>query len=248
MARQARNYLTGAVSGTALIGIAVVAFVMLVSLQTLREWPLAGLGFGGGDSAGAAAVAPGRPAATPVGGAGAAIRAAAQNVPSARGRDGSRAADSLGGNGGSPAVPDSGSPVANVPNATAPGSAPGPTDGGGGSSPSSPAGSTASSDSGSGPVNRPGGGLPNPPGIGGAGGGAAGSGSSLTGAVTNTVNETVSGVDTATGGALGNTGVTKVTEEVVNGAAGPESPVGETVDKTVEKVQETVGGLLGGHH
>ena len=44
MARQARNYLAGAVSGTALIGLAVVAFVMLVSLQTLRDWPLAGIG------------------------------------------------------------------------------------------------------------------------------------------------------------------------------------------------------------
>jgi hypothetical protein len=56
--------------------------------------------------------------------------------------------------------------------------------------------------------------------------------------VTGTVNETVSGVDQATGGTLGSTGVTEVTEETVNGAAGPESPVGKTVDKAVE----TVGG------
>jgi hypothetical protein len=66
--------------------------------------------------------------------------------------------------------------------------------------------------------------------------------------VTGTVHNTVAGVDTATGGALGDTGVTQVTEEVVKGVAGPESPVGETVDKTVEKVKETVGGLLGGGH
>jgi hypothetical protein len=66
--------------------------------------------------------------------------------------------------------------------------------------------------------------------------------------VTNTVNNTVAGVDEATGGALGKTGVTKATEEVVDNAAGPESMVGETVDKTVEKVKETVGGLLGGGH
>jgi hypothetical protein len=63
--------------------------------------------------------------------------------------------------------------------------------------------------------------------------------------VTGTVNETVNGVDEATGGALGETGVTKTTEEVVEGVAGPESPVGKTVDKTVEKAGETVGGLLG---
>jgi len=36
--------------------------------------------------------------------------------------------------------------------------------------------------------------------------------------------------------------VTKVTEEVVDGVAGPESTVGKTVDKVVD----TVGGLLGG--
>jgi hypothetical protein len=75
--------------------------------------------------------------------------------------------------------------------------------------------------------------------------GNVGNGAGLSETVTGTVNDTVSGVDEATGGALGNTGVTKVTEEVVNGVAGPESPVGETVDKTVEKVNEAVGGLLG---
>jgi hypothetical protein len=63
--------------------------------------------------------------------------------------------------------------------------------------------------------------------------------------VTNTVDNTVSGVDEATGGTLGGTGVPKVTEEVVEGVAGPESTVGEAVDETVEKVKETVGGLLG---
>jgi hypothetical protein len=63
--------------------------------------------------------------------------------------------------------------------------------------------------------------------------------------VTGTVNNTVSSVDQVTNGALGNTGAAKVTESVVESVAGPESPVGETVDKTVEKVKETVGGLLG---
>jgi hypothetical protein len=40
--RQARTYLRGAVSATALIAAAVVAFVVLVSLQALENWPLAG--------------------------------------------------------------------------------------------------------------------------------------------------------------------------------------------------------------
>ena len=44
MIRQAHTYLAGAVSGTALIAVAVVVFVLLVSLQALRDWPLAGLG------------------------------------------------------------------------------------------------------------------------------------------------------------------------------------------------------------
>ena len=72
--------------------------------------------------------------------------------------------------------------------------------------------------------------------------GSGGSGQSTSGAVTGAVNNTVSGVDQALGGTLGNAGVTNATEEVVNNVAGPESPVGETVDKVVE----TVGGLLGG--
>ncbi len=59
MIRQAQTYLVGAVSGTTLIAAAVVAFVALVSLQALRDWPLPGLA--GGDS-GAAAVSAGHPA------------------------------------------------------------------------------------------------------------------------------------------------------------------------------------------
>jgi len=64
--------------------------------------------------------------------------------------------------------------------------------------------------------------------------------------VTKTVNDTVAGVDEVTGGTLGKSGVPQTTEEVVNGVAGPESTVGERVDKTVEKVKDGVGGLLGG--
>jgi hypothetical protein len=59
------------------------------------------------------------------------------------------------------------------------------------------------------------------------------------------VNGTVNGVDeTVLGGTLEETGVTQVTEEVVDGVAGPESLVGQTVGGA----DEAVGGLLGGGH
>lgn len=61
--------------------------------------------------------------------------------------------------------------------------------------------------------------------------------------ITETVNETVGSVDETVGGTLSEVGVTHVTEEVVNGVAGPESVVGKTVDG----VGEVLGGLTGGH-
>lgn len=45
-------YLAGAVSGTVLIIAAVIAFVPLVSLQALREWPISGLDIGVNSHAG----------------------------------------------------------------------------------------------------------------------------------------------------------------------------------------------------
>ncbi|MFL5899662.1 MAG: hypothetical protein ACJ75S_00465 [Solirubrobacterales bacterium] len=212
MIRQAHTYLAGAVSGTALIGAAVVTFVMLVSLQALKDWPLAGIG-GGGDSA---AVSTGQPASgtgNAASGAGAAAaRAAGNGANRADRRPGGVDAlrGQLGGN-------------------AAGGTSPAPS---GGEAPSGGAGSTPSSTSGGGSGGS------------GSGGGSTGSGSgqSTSGAVTGAANETVSGVDQATGGALGSTGVTKVTEETVNGVAGPESRAGKTVDEVVK----TVGGLPDG--
>ena len=70
------------------------------------------------------------------------------------------------------------------------------------------------------------------------GGGGGTTTSSTSSKVTSTVNETVNQVDeTVTGGALEATGVTQVTEEVVNGVVGPESTVGKTVDETVKTVK-----------
>src|SRR3954469_25806301 len=65
--RLTQSYVVGAISGTATIVVAVVAFVMLVSLQTLQEWPVSGFGPGSGsghgdDQAGTRAHGPASPA------------------------------------------------------------------------------------------------------------------------------------------------------------------------------------------
>src|SRR3954452_8727874 len=76
MIRQAHTYLAGAVSGTALIAIAIAVFVMLVSLQAARDWPFAGL-VGSGDDASTPETAPAVPAAARAAGAAAGATAAA---------------------------------------------------------------------------------------------------------------------------------------------------------------------------
>lgn len=227
MVRQAHTYLAGAISGSALVGAAVVAFVLLVSLQALRDWPLAGIG--GGDDG--TAVSKGRPATA--GAATAAAQAVAGAGPAAKANAGRGAGAAPGrrqhvgvATVGAPSSPGSstGSPAGEAPSSTPPAGG-----GSGGPTTSQP----AESSSGGG---GNGGGGPAP---GTGGGGPGGSTQSTSGAVTGAVNNTVAGVDQALGGA----GVTKTTEEVVNNVAGPESTVGETVDK----VGETLGGLLGGH-
>ena len=59
----------------------------------------------------------------------------------------------------------------------------------------------------------------------------------------NTANNTVSQVDETLGGARGETGVTEGAQGVVNGVAGPQSPVGHAVDETIG----AVGDLLHPH-
>jgi hypothetical protein len=77
-----------------------------------------------------------------------------------------------------------------------------------------------------------------------ANGGGSGTAPSTSGTVTSTVNDTVTKVDeTALGGTLHESGVTPVTEGVVDGVTGPESPVGKVVDETVG----AVGNLLPGN-
>jgi hypothetical protein len=229
MVRQAHTYLVGAMGGATLIAIAIAVFVLLVSAQVFRDWPIAALGNGdesaavstahpaGGSVAGAAAgpvVSPGSSGASAKqNGAGSAatglvagrggIGAAGVQAGAEQGGSGT----ATGGQGGSGAA---GSPQS--PNS------------------SSPSGSTGSSSSGGG---------------GGGGGSTSRTTSSPTGQVTETVNDTVSKVDeSALGGTLNESGVTAVTEGAVNGVAGPESAVGKAVDETAG----AVGGLLPGSH
>lgn len=237
MIRQAHTYLAGAVSGTALVAAAVVAFVLLVSLQALRDWPLAGISVGGDDSAAAGPSNPGAGSPTSpaeAGGTGPAGGPVATKG-AARGGNG-RSTDTQGNQVAVNTSPTAttGSPAAEAPPAN-------PT-GQGGSAPSdsSPTGSASSSPASGGG----GGGSGSSPATGtGSGSSAGSSGQSTSGAITGTVNKTVSGVDEATGGVIGSTGVTEATEKTVEGVAGPESTVGHTVDEALK----TVGGLLGGN-
>jgi len=227
MVRQAQTYLASAVSATALVSAAVVAFVLLVSLQALRDWPLAGLGVGGDE----AAVAPARSAGAA--GAGTLVAGGAGVAASDRAgaRDRGGGAPGTGQRDGSAALGASPSPSGVTPVGEAPSTGTGAGDGPGASAPGGSTPSSVGGGNGGAPASQPGGASP-----------GAGSGESTSGALTGAVNETVSGVNETLGGALGDTGVTEVTETTVNGLAGPESTVGKTVDKVVD----TVGGVLGG--
>jgi hypothetical protein len=227
MIRQAHTYLVGAMSGATLIAIAIAAFVLLVSAQVFRDWPIAALGSGDGG----AEVSEARPAPGSPGGARDPGPAAANGqATSATGGAGAAAK----GNGRSGAV--GAGPTATIEGESGGGNTVvGGGGGQGGSSPSAPAGSPGSPDPAA-PETSGGGGS-------GSGGGSTTSPPSTAGKVTETANDAVSQVDTTvTGGALQDSGVTPATEGVVNGVAGPESPVGRVVDETVN----SVGGILGG--
>jgi hypothetical protein len=209
--RQAHSYLAGAVSGTALIAFAIVGFVLLVSLQAVRDWPLADIG--GGERAGISAGHPAGSAPSSRGNGSATARRSG-----AGGRQGARGGDSRAGKTTLGPSPTSAAafPVDGAANAAEPEAA------GGNGSPS------AAANGGSGGGSE------------GQGGGSSSSGTT-SGTVAGTVNNAVSGVDSGTGGALGEAGATQVTEEAVNGVAGPESPLGKTVDKAAEAVGSLTG-------
>jgi hypothetical protein len=232
MVRQAHTYLVGAMSGATLIAIAIALFVLLVSAQVFRDWPIAALGGDGGASVSKAEPVGG----TPTGNSGTAIGAGAGAARTASGGapGGGNPAGRTGGDGGS-------APSATIEGSGTAGAAAGGGGDGGGSgagAPSGSAGGPAPS-----PTDRSSGG-----GHGGGSGGGSESGTtapSTSGKVTETVNDTVDQVDqTATGGTLNEAGVTEVTEGVVNGVAGPESAVGKVVDEAAG----AVGGVLGAGH
>jgi hypothetical protein len=239
MVRQAHTYLVGAMGGTTLIGVSIVVFVVLVSAQVFKDWPIAALGGGGEETAAVSSGHPEQssPAAftasnSPSAGAAPQRASGGVNGSSVPGgsvarhgglttlNGGSNQADS---DGGSPSTGSPGPAAAASPNSNAGSGSAGPASSGAGSGSSTGGGGHGSS------------------------GGEAGSGAAPppSGQVAETVNHTVAGVDeTALGGALHETGVSEVTESVVNGVAGPESPVGHVVDETAG----AVGGLLHGNH
>jgi hypothetical protein len=261
--RQAHAYLAGAVSSVALIAAAVVVFVLLISAQAFRDWPISGLGLAGeGDTA---AVAPARPVTSgsaSTAGGGASSTASGQGAASGNAR-----------HPGAGGHPGGGASVTSAPSA----GKPTPDSGVGGGSepagaPSSPAGA--------------GGSAPSP-----SGGNAQGGGqSSVTETVTKAVDNTASQVENAIPGAPVKPSVTEATNgilprapgtsgksraaEVSNGSGqgkpgaaeaahghgkskaaeetnedgqgggAPKSPVGQAVDGTVR----AVGDLLHPHH
>jgi hypothetical protein len=242
MIRQARTYLVGATSAATLVAAAIALFVLLVSAQVFTEWPIAG--HGGADEA---AVSDSRPleagdgrATTTAAGTGGAADGGAHGPDTANGGGkGGEAQDGSGSAGVDPApVGGATAPIAESPTAeTAPGS------GGNATAPTSGGGSTGS---GGGSTGSGGGSTGSNSGSAGGGGSSEGdssTASSTSAQITGGVSEAVNQVDeTVLGGALGQTGVTEVTERVVESVAGPESTVGKAVDGAAG----AVGGILGG--
>lgn len=264
MVRQAHAYLVSAISGATVIAIAIVAFVVLISAQFFRDWPIAALG--GGDEKAALSEAS---AVSSRGGPAVAVAKTVNPGATATGAGATGRGGNPAGGGSTRAAPPQ--PNSSIGSSAPPVTASEPVGGGPesdgdrgstGSSPSNPP-SPSTPASNSSPAPSSGGGGNATSGSGGSGnsgtsggsksgsgnvveevvGPVTGGGGSTSAKVTETVNETVNSVDeTVTGGALQETGVTQVTEEVVNGVAGPESVVGKIVDE----LGNAVGGLLGG--
>ena len=147
MIRQAHTYMAGAMSGATLIAIAIAAFVLLVSAQVFKSWPIPDLGGGEGQ----VHVSDARAATSPSSDAAAASTGAAAGKPSATGAavDASRAhrPDNAAVN------PTTTAPAGEGP---APGSAPA-GEGGGGSDGSAPAQQPGSTPGGGSPAGSGGG-------------------------------------------------------------------------------------------
>ncbi|MBS1861058.1 MAG: hypothetical protein JSS68_05035 [Actinobacteria bacterium] len=266
MISQARTYLVGALSGVTLISAAIVVFAVLVSAQVFHDWPIAELGTH--DQKSAVGPAKALPASKDTAATGSGRSTASIARPKARkatgNSGGANAASSKPANHGAAAsepgalaeVPAQATPTESSPSTGGHESSSGGNSGSHSSPPgssSSPSGSNAGSSGGSSGSGGSGSNAPAGASSGSSGSSGGGSGSTATTppatatkpaqTVAEAVNGTVAGVDEhVLGGTLEKTGVTEVTENLVNGVAGPESPVG----KTVEGVAEAVGGLLGG--
>jgi hypothetical protein len=290
MIRQAHTYLVGALSGVVVIGIAIAAFIVLVSAQVFHDLPIPALSSSdqkvavsqnkavSSPDSGAVATGVGTPQRSqgntnvnPTGGPNSPNGAAApddghrhQANAGTRPRDATGPAEvvetvpsatttSTGGDeGSSTGGGKSGSGNNPQPSSTtrSPSSPDNGSSGGGGNSNSSSGTSGGNSGPNSGTPTNTSGSSGGAPSTGTSGGGSTTAlpATPVTTAkpsetVTEGVNGTVGTVDEALGGTLTETGATKVTEEVVEGVAGPESVVGKTVDG----VGEVVGGLVGGN-
>jgi hypothetical protein len=289
MIRQAHTYLVGALSGVVVIGIAIAAFVVLVSAQVFHDLPIPALSSSDQKAAvsqNKALSSPNTGAVATTGGVGTSQTSQGNTNPNpSGGPNGPTGAATPGdgqrhqANAGTPAD-DATGPAEVVETApttttTSTGGNEGPSTSGGdktggskdsqpssgtkSTSPSSPGSVGGNSSSGTSGNSGSSGGSPTT--TSGSSGGAPSTGTSGGGStttsppatpvttakpsetITETVNGTVGTVDEALGGTLSESGVSKVTEEVVNGVAGPESVVGKTVDG----VGEVVGGLVGGN-
>lgn len=285
MIRQAHTYLVGALSGVVVIGIAIAAFVVLVSAQVFHDLPIPALSSSDQKAVSqgkALTGSPDRGAANTGGVATGASpnQALADATPAGRsGANNAAQPARQGTNNGTP-TRDATGPAEVVETApsttTTTGGDEGSSTGGGRnggsdkSQPSSTSKSPSSSNSGSVGGNNSNSSSGTSGGNGGANtgqtttsgssGGAPSTGTSGGGStttplpatpvttakpsetVTEGVNGTVGTVDEALGGTLSESGVSKVTEEVVGNVAGPESVVGKTVDG----VGEVIGGLVNG--
>ncbi len=236
MIRQAHKYLVGAMSGATLIAIAIVAFVLLVSAQVFHSWPIAALGDSDSGSVSQA---------QPVQGTATTTASAASSSVGGSPPAGGRRSSAPGHAAARAGLVSPGSVSAEDPGATAgePGTE---SEGGSGSEGGGQQTSQGASPSDGAPTSSGSSGGSSGGGSGGSGGSGSGSttaASTPTGQIAGAVNETVHQVDqTALGGSLEKTGVTELTEGVVNGVVGPESTVGHVVDETVG----AVNGLLGG--
>ncbi len=248
MIHQARSYLTGAVLATTLIVVAIVAFMLIVSAQALRDWPTAGIG-GGNDSISVSAAQRISPAKRADSDAGRSAPDAADSGPSLA----ATPAPAVPATGGGPALAGGPAPQ------DGPGASPA-DNGGQGSQPSAPGiadavnraapGSAVENNAGTpSPQNSPGRdplpapaanappiiSIPDPPGV-----------------VTATVEEAITEVDSVLDEAPqtntpGSVVADEVVDEVSDGVVDPETPAGEvveevadpTLDDTAEETVET---------